>query len=310
MWVQNDNYMLYAFFAASATDATEIDINGNQVIDPVTKKPVTMQPGWVADGYASKVVTGLPLLTDAMATRRASFATLMAASNAFARGTGHRVFAEVMDKLLDPNQFLQANIATVVNPKMLATITSEFKAQNSSLKGFLRDIMNSKLYQLTTAGKDTKNDALFARRTVRRHHSEVLNEGVAQIAGVAYKMDPFFSFNFGYPSTRGAITERNDAVNMSQAFTLMNSPSGANGLIVMTGNQLATLATNVGNNTITLQQAITTLFQSALQRDPSATELAAFMTESQNATTGGETTLMYLQDVAVALNASIEYVMR
>ena len=310
MWLQDDNYSLYAFFAMTNTDATEIDINAKPVIDPKTKMAVVRQPGWVVDGYAKAVTAGLPALTDPIATRRAKFASLLGASNAFARGTGHRIWSEVMDKLLDPNQFLQANIAAVVNPKLLATIASEFQAQNSSLKGFLRDVMNSKLYQLTTAGANTKNDALFARRTLRRHHSEVLNDGVAQIAGIAYKMDPFFSFNFGYPSTRGAITERNDAVNLSQAFTLMNSPSGTNGLIAMTGNQITTLATSVTNKTVTMQQAITTLFEAALQRDPSATELAAFMTESTNATTAGETTLMFLQDSAVALGASIEYVMR
>jgi hypothetical protein len=317
MWLQDDNYSLYAFFAMSATDATEIDINAKPVLDKAGK-PVVMQPGWVVDGYANKVTTGLPLLTDPIATRRAKFASLMSASSAFARGTGHRIWSEVMDRLLDPNQFLQANIASVVNPKLLATITSEFQAQQSSLKGFLRDILNSKLYQLTTAGKDTKNDALFARRTVRRHHSEVLDSGIAQLTGtpapnelmVSQSANNLFPFNFGFPGTRGSITERNDAVNMSQAFTLMNSPLSTNGELGMTGNQVTALATSVTNKTVTLQQAITTLFQSALQRDPSSTELAAFMTESQNATTGGETTLMFLQDVAVALGASIEYVMR
>jgi len=306
MWVQNDNYSLYAFFAMSATDATEIDIAMNPVIDPVTKKPIVREPGWVVDGYASAVTAGIPALTDPIATRRAKFASLLAASKAFARGTGHRIWSEVMDPLLNPNQFLQANLAAVVNPKMLDAITSEFTAQNTSLKGFLRDICNSKLYQLTTAGTSTKNDALFARRTVRRHHSEVLNEGVAQIAGVPYTMDSFFSFNFGYPSNRRTPTERTDAVNMGQAFLLMNSSSGTDGLVQMNGNQVDALATSVTNKTITMQQAVTTLFNSALQRDPSTTELNAFITESASAATPRE----FLQDAAVALGASIEYVMR
>jgi hypothetical protein len=307
MWLQDDNYSLYAFFAASATDATEIDVNGNPVMDPTTNKPVVRQPGWVVDGYKNAISTGLPALTDPIATRRAKFASLMAASNAFARGTGHRIWAEMTAPLLDPNQFLQANLAAVVNPAMLTTITQQFAAGGTSLKAFLKLVANSKVYQLTTAGATTNNDPLLARRTVRRHHSEVLNQGVAEIAGVPYAMDTFFSFNFGYPATRLTIIERSDAVNMSQALTLMNSQHGTNGLIAMKGNQIDALAAQVDAKTITLQSAITTIFNAGLQRDPSAAELATFMTEG---TAAGVTSDMFLQDTAVAVGASIEYVMR
>ncbi|HZV01016.1 MAG TPA: DUF1549 domain-containing protein [Planctomycetota bacterium] len=306
MWLQNDNYSLYAFFAQSATDATEIDINGKPVIDPTTNKPVVRQPGWVVDGYANAVTTGLPALTDPIATRQAKFASLLGSSNAFARGTGHRIWSELMAPLLDPNQFLQANLAAVVNPKQLATIATEFANGKTSLKAFVSEICNSKLYQLTTAAASTKNDGLLARHVVRRHHSEVLNQGVSQIAGVAYKSDSFFAFNFGYPATRLTLTERTDAVNMGQAFTLMNSTHATSGLMVMTGNQIDALAKSVDAKTTTMEAAITTIFNAGLQRDPSATELAAFMNE----VSGAATSQMFLEDVAVAVGASVPFVMR
>lgn len=301
-WIQDQNYGLYAFFAATKGDATKVNKAAQMFGTP-------LDPAWVFDPTQNAT---LPKLTDAagnmtpIAARRQKFADLLVASTQFARGTGHRIWAEVMDQLLDPNQFLQVNLAGVANPKLLDTATAEFTTQKTSLKGFLREITNSKVYQLSTAGSTTKNDALLARRTVRRHHSEVLNSGVAAIAGVPYTMDSFFSFNFGYPSTRLSITERNDAINMGQAFTLMNSTHATNGLIVMNGNQIATLATSVDNKTIQLQDAITTLFETALSRDPSPTEMSTFVTERANATT----TQMFLEDSAVALGASIEYVMR
>jgi hypothetical protein len=310
MWVQNDNYSLYAFFAQSAADATEIDINGNPVVDPTTNQPITRQPGWVVDGYENAISTGLPALTDPIATRLQSFGNLMVKSHAFRRGFGHRIWTDVMAEMLNPNQFLQANLAAVANPKMLEQVAQSFQDQKFSLKSFLSLILNSKVYQLTTAGSTTTNDPLLARRTVRRHHSEVLNSGVAAIAGVPYTQDSFFSFNFGYPAINVATTEvtpRNDDVNMSQAFTLMNSTHATNGLMVMTGNQIDALAAQVDSKAITMQDAINTIFLAALQREPSTTEMSTFMTENANAATTSDT---FLQDVAVAVGSSIEYVMR
>jgi hypothetical protein len=239
--------------------------------------------------------------------RRAKLADLFTQSKAFARGTGHRIWTELMGPMLDPDSFLQSNLAGVKNPKLLDQVATTFMDQKTSLKGFLRVLTNSRLYQLSGALKDTKNDALYARHLTRRHHSEVLDSGVSALAGVPYTaMDTFFSFNFGYPTTRNSISERSSAVNMSQAFTQMNSTRSTNGRIVMTGNQIDKLATSVDNKTIKLEDAVATIFRTALSRDPSAAELNSFVTESQTAATTKE----FLQDAAVAVGASIEYVMR
>jgi hypothetical protein len=55
-----------------------------------------------------------------------------------------------------------------------------------------------------------------------------------------------------------------------------------------------------------MQAAITTIFNAGLQRDPSATELAAFMNE----VSGAATSQIFLEDVAVAVGASVPFVMR
>jgi DNA repair exonuclease SbcCD nuclease subunit len=59
---------------------------------------------------------------------------------------------------------------------------------------------------------------------------------------------------------------------------------------------LPKLAAQVTAGTITLNQAITTLFHEALGRDPSSTELTAI-----NTAVAGQTPLVALEDVAVAL---------
>ena len=295
-WTQDQNYGLYAFFANNAGEATKVDKNARMFGQP-------LQPAFVFDPTA----TGLGTLTDPVAQRRQKFADLFVASKAFARGTAHRIWAELMGPMLDPNQFLQVNLAGVKNPKLMDAVTQAFVDGKLSLKSLLRTITTSKLYQLTGTGANTKNDALYARHVTRRHHSEVLDSGTSALAGVPFTtLEQFFSFNFGYPTARTTINDRSDAVNMSQAFTQMNSARSTNGRVVMTNNQIDKLATSVDQKTITLDSAIGTLFRTALSRDPSAAELAAFNTEAA----ASANTREFLQDAAVSLGASIEFVMR
>jgi hypothetical protein len=210
-----------------------------------------------------------------------------------------------MDPLLDPNQFLAANVSAVQQPGLLTTLTTQFKSGGFSLKSFLRLICNSKLYQLTTAGSTVANDKILARRTVRRHHGEVIEKGMYAVTGEAYTMQTFFEQQFGYPLKRQSILERTDQVNIGQSFMLLNSPAATNGLAAKTNSQVQTLANQVTANTITMSQAITKLFHFALGRDPSSTELSAI-----NTAIAGQTPLVALEDVAVAICATSEFMAR
>jgi hypothetical protein len=310
MWTQNDNYGLYAYVSTTSGGATEINTSGKTFGSPLSAH-------FVADGYANTtsstvVVNGqtvpMTVANTPLATRQQTFAQILVASNAFARGTAHRIYAEVMAPLLDPNQFLAANLNAVVQPAVLSTLTTQFKQGGFSMKSLLRTILNSKLYQLTTAGPATwpaANDALLARRTVRRHHSEVIEWGVSSVTGTTFSMNTAFEDQFGYPINRQTILDRTDEVNIGQAFMLMNSPIATNGLAAKTNSQIQTLANQVTANTITLSQAITTIFHDALGRDPSSTELSTITTLE-----AGLTPLVALEDVAVAICATSEYVSR
>jgi hypothetical protein len=240
------------------------------------------------------------------ATRRATFAGIFTASNAFARGTAHRIFSEVMDPLLDPNQFLAVNLSAVQQPGLLTTLTQQFKSGDFSLKSFLRLICNSKLYQLTTAGTTVANDKILARRTVRRHHGEVIEKGIHAVTGQPYTMNAFFEQQFGYPFQPSiSILDRTDQVNISQSFMLLNSPLATNGFAARANSQVQTLANQVTANTLTMSEAITKLFHIALGRDPSPTELSAI-----NTAIAGQAPLVALEDVAVAICATSEFMSR
>jgi hypothetical protein len=301
MWVQDDNYALYAFVATNNGQATKVNLMNKKFGTPV-------QPAWVVDGYNKAIRSGLPTLADPAQTRRNKFADLFTTSDAFARGTGHRIFAEVMDPLLDPNQFLASNLANVQSPALLDQIETVFKQENGSLQGFLAVVLKSKLYQLTTAGSTTANDGIFARRTLRRHHSEVVESGLAMVTGVTYKTQTPFQQSFGYPIPQRMMTllERTDGVNLSQPLILMNSPLGTNGLLNGTGALIPQLVTQIKAGKITRTQAISQIITTALGRAPSASELAAIVQTCSAAASDQEA----LEDVAVAVCATTEFVAR
>ncbi len=299
-WLQDDNYGLYAFFATTNAQATKVDKAGKPFGSPV-------QPRFVADGYAS-APAGMPLLSDPLATRRARFGDVFVASKAFARGTAHRIWAEISAPLLDENEFLQANLAAVKAPKVLEALATVFRSQNTSLKGFLRVCTNSRLYQLTTAGTTTANDKILARHVVRRNHGEVVNRAVYQVAGIPFvNLSSVFTLNFGCPPTlRDSLEARRDTVSLEQALVQLNSASSSPGLVTLSQSRIPALATQVDNGTITYQAAVTTIVRAALQRDPTAAELTAANTVKS----GAASTKAALEDVAAAVCASAEFLMR
>ena len=150
------------------------------------------------------------------------------------------------------------------------------------------------------------NDKILARRTVRRHHGEVIEKGLYSVTGVAFTaMNNNFQQQFGYPLRRQEILDRTDQVNIGQAFTLLNGQNAANGLVKRANSRPITLANQVTAGTITLTQAITILFHEALGRDPSSTELTAI-----NTSIAGQTPLVALEDVSVAICNTSEFVNR
>jgi hypothetical protein len=294
-WTQQERYPLDAFFAANNAEATPLDKNNNRIGAP-------LQPGF-AMLDATKTVAST--LTTPIAQRRAEFAALLTGSRQFKRGMAHRVFSEVSVPLLDPNQFLQKNLDAVTVPAMLDALTTQFEAANGSLKGFLGSVFKSKVYQLTSEAKDTKNDALFARHLLRRQQSEVMESLVQRVTGAGLTGNDltFFRQSFGYPMVRGEIHERVAAVNLSQSLVFMNSPV-VHAKLTAQASAVGALATQVGSGALTQEQAVQRLFRAALARDASADELGFALDTIKAA----PSVRAGLEDVAAATMASIEAV--
>ncbi len=74
----------------------------------------------------------------------------------------------------------------------------------------------------------------------------------------------------------------------------------------MNGSAIIALANQVTAKTMTMDQAVTAIFNSALSRDPSANELSQIKTIAATA----PTTQVAINDVAMGVQSSIEFMMR
>ncbi|RMG17440.1 MAG: DUF1549 domain-containing protein [Planctomycetota bacterium] len=300
-WVQADRYPLDAFFATNNSEAIPLDKFG--VRSGNNGNPY--QPAFTLDPTATVNTT----LNDPVGTRRAEFATLFTKSAAFYRGMGHRIFGEVCGNLLDPNQFLAANLDKVKAKQVLDALQRIF-AQNNSLKAFLRVIFNSAYYQLSSAMDPTvgtAGDEFLARRVLRRAQAECVDANLSQATGNTLGggdrdfLLQTFGFNFTHEQISGTIR----TPNMSQAFVLLNSPV-VQDRVTANGGQVAQLAQAVSGGSMTQADAIRSLFRSILTREPAQEEIDCCVQTINGAANVREG----LEDCAAALFATTEFVTR
>jgi hypothetical protein len=129
--------------------------------------------------------------------------------------------------------------------------------------------------------------------------------GVHASAGVNFNANQIFGFNFGAP-TRNSLESRRDGVSLEQALIQLNSPISTPGKVTASAAMIGTLATQVDGNTITFDQAVTRIVRIGLSRDPTPAELTA----ARTARAGAPTTRSALEDVAVVVGASTEFMFR
>ncbi len=287
-WNETRAQGLFSFFAETPTDA---------LVTRTGQGPI--EPAWDLGPVGRPLPKLGNDLSQTLQERRARFGELFAESSAFHRGTAHRIFARLSVPLLDPDRFLEGGLAQVVQPRLLEALERSFRDARTDLTAFLRVILTSKLYQLSSAGLTTRNDALLARRVLRRQASEVIERGVhGTIAPpVPFQTEYAFQFAFGY--------QRHRAVGVGQPLVLANSPRSAAGKLAIPGNAVGTLAADVDRGAITREEAVKKLYRRALTREPGTGELAAAM-----GAIAGAPTLEALEDVAAALVESGEFVLR
>ncbi len=169
----------------------------------------------------------------------------------FARAMANRVWSWLLGRgiIHEPDDLRPDN--PPVNPELLAELEQRFVAVHYDVKQFMRDILNSTTYQLSSISHSDRPEAEanFAFYPPRRLDAEVLIDALNEITGTTEKYssaipEPFtfvpeeqhaialpdgsitssFLETFGRPSRdTGLEAERNNRITATQCLTLLNS---------------------------------------------------------------------------------------
>lgn len=239
-WTMNDYYSFAAFFPQvtrkQGDDPRETIIYAKadgEVQHPVTKKP--MRPKFLG-GESPEIVKGQD--------RRQVLADWLASTNNpyFARNMANIVWAHFIGKgIIDPVDDVRIS-NPAINPELLDALGQKFMDYKYDFKKLVRDICNSRTYQLSTRANESNalDDRNFARGSIRRMRAEVMLDVINQVTETADKfqglprgaraveiadgnVNNYFLTTFGR-ATRGTVCscEVRTEPNLSQALHLLN----------------------------------------------------------------------------------------
>ncbi len=214
------------------------------------------------------------------------------------------------------------------NPRLLNALAQDFINSKFDLKALMREIVNSKTYQLSARYNGTWNPAwetLFARKMVRRLWSEEVHDAITQSSGMmpTYNMGAVYgtvNWAMQLPETfntpdGGAINtflnaflrgNRDDQTrssdgSISQALDLMNDNFVMSRVQIARAPQTALLAKAAA---LPNDQAVEMLFMNVLSRNPTDAEMTSAMTNlSVNSTRGQE-----LENLMWALYNKVDFI--
>jgi len=240
---------------------------------------------------------------------RQSLAALVVADRQFARAAVNYLWAYYFGTgIVDPpDQFDPARLdpnnpppapwtLQPSNPELLEALTSDFIANNYSVRHVMRTILNSQTYQLSSDYDPTVWNVawqpLFARKQVRRLWGEEVADSISISANIPNKFTfdngttSAFAMQYPEPARETSVFlasflpgNRDDQLrkqdgSIQQTLALMND-SSVMGKLAVTGTgsaqSLLSLATATANNSA----AINTLWINILSRYPTPAELTS-----------------------------------
>ena len=191
------------------------------------------------------------------------------------------------------------------HPELLNALAQDFINSGYNIKTLMKQITNSRAYQLSSRYEGTWNPAnerLFARKLVRRLWSEEIHDAVALSSGtsttytnvawnpatITWAMQlpepiasatnlPTTLLNAFLRGNRDSEPRKGDAT-ITQALALMNDPFVVNRVNSTAANSTLVIALKLAND-----QAVTMLYQNILSRNPTSTELAVGVANLQGA---------------------------
>jgi hypothetical protein len=284
-WTMNDYYGFESFFAQVGHKAGD-DPRENVVFDRQdgeVKNPVTgavMRPKFLG-GDMPEIKNG--------ETRREVLARWLTSSENpyFARNIANVVWAHFMGRgIVDPVDDMRISNPPS-NPELLDALAAKLVDYHYDFKQLVRDICNSRTYQLDTRANDTNetDDRNFAKASIRRIRAEVLLDCISEVTGTQDKFtglprgakaveipdgntSDYFLTTFGRAS-RSTVCSCDVKVdpNLSQALDLLNSDSIENK--VEQGGVVKSLL----KRGKTPDQVISDLYLRCLSREPTTNEM-------------------------------------
>jgi len=297
-WTQDDFYGLAAFFtrleykaesyglferaiAVRPTPRPSYDYvnNNKEVLHPKTKSPLT--PRFLG----GQVVKGEPGLD--IREKLADWVT--SPDNPwFSRAIANRVWKHFLGRgIVEPvDDFRITNPPS--NEPLLAALATHLVREKYDLRKFVRAILNSRTYQLSSIPSATNagDDLNYSRYYLKRQMAEVLFDSMGQAAGVRLKIPGYppnskaitvavgspnyFLMAFGKVVSRDQISERDQQPNVAQAMHLVNGE---------TINNLITAPGNIINRVLAApdwpdERRAAEIYLTCLSRLPTAEELA------------------------------------
>jgi hypothetical protein len=204
-----------------------------------------------------------------------------------------------------------------VNPELLDALAKKFTESNYDFKQLVRDICNSKTYQLSTQTNETneKDDRNFSHAMLRRIRAEIMLDAITQVTDTKNKFSglplgaravqisngntsTYFLTTFGR-ATRGSVCacEVKIEPNLSQALHLLNGETV--GSKIAEGNLIGRRL----EEGKTPEQIIEELYIRCLTRKPTAKEMESL----QAAVAAAADKKLILEDAFWALMNSQEF---
>ena len=233
---------------------------------------------------------------------RQELARWMTSNPYFAEAAVNRIWGYFFARgIVDPvDDFRSTNPPT--HPELLAALAKDFREHGHDLRRLMKTIVSSRTYQLSHRPNPTNRDDVtnYSRYLARGLDAEVLLDAVADVTGIPETFstaitegatvgqapagtravqlrdpDTFFSrfLELYGRSNRGAVPERNNKPNLSQAMHVLAGATYVDRLSRPDSRLAKLLASGVGDD-----QIFTDFYLAALSREPAAVELQQLKT--------------------------------
>ena len=315
-WTQDDYYSFSSFFSqigrkrgADPRESIIYNRKSGEINHPVHKKP--MPPKFLG-GEAPEIKRG--------ADRRAVMAEWLASPKNpfFARNLANIVWAHFFGQgIIEPVDDVRVSNPPS-NPQLLDELAKRFTEYNYDFKKLVRDVCNSRTYQLSSATTESNKDDLrnFARSHLRRLRAEVLLDAISQVTQTKNKfqglplgakaiqiadgrVSNYFLTTFGR-ATRETVCSCEVVMepSLSQALHLLN------GDVTNSRIKQGKVVTNFIKEGKTPEAIVDDLYARCYSRKPRAEEKANLMASL----VGTDSPVEPLEDVFWALLNSKEFI--